>query len=267
MKIDKKQIYSLSNYILEQFQDMDYDRESNNLILKNKLNSVLNAVESYCVLTEKCNDFSCIDEAKLFEKRLKAYISEYNYQKKLHEGFQNPFDTDSDAANRYIEDNYISYESPRKDISVKKVQLWNRNTPNKVIYKDGKMYAGQFFGKGDIIEECPVRLIQTQDLYSKNVRDFAFTLDRSKGLYAIPFGYASYYRNSKDSGIDSNADYSFSLDEDFIKIYATCNISNGDEIILYSDEEDFGNEIEPGQFEYKTNSTEPYCRVTGCKIV
>ena len=264
---NKKQIQSLSDYILEQIQDIDYDRQSRNLILKNKVDSVLNAVESYCTLVECCgyNDYK--DEAKFFEKKIKSIVSEYKYRKSLCEGFENPFNDEYDAKSVYTNDMNYVYHKETRDIPVKKVQLWNRNTNNKIVYKNGKMYAGQFFGKGDVIEECPIRLIHEEDLYSKTIRDFAFEIDRTKGLYAVPFGYASYYRNSKESGLEPNASYTFDLGTDFIQICADVNISKGDEIILMARDEDFGNEIKPGQFEYKYGQNEPYSHINKCKLV
>ena len=129
------------------------------------------------------------------------------------------------------------------------------------------MIAGQFFGKGDHIETCPVRLIYEKDLYSENIREFAFTIDKSKGIYAIPFGYASFYRDSKTCNLEPNADYEYVDDPSgsYIKIYAINNIKKGNEIVLLSDESDFANEVKPGQFEYDRDEV-PFLSVKNVRI-
>jgi hypothetical protein len=198
---------------------------------------------------------------------LERYHKEYTLFSKseLCEAFYNPFDDDD-----------VQIDMPKmphkpnsddKEIKISKVKLWDGNTTDKIYFDKGKMRAGKFYGIGDTIEVCPVRLIQDDDLYSRNIRDIAFMIDSEKHLYAIPFGYASYYRNSKDSGIDGNADYELiPSDEPTIRIFATSKIRKGNEIILASDETDFENEIKPGQFEYEPNRSE-YVAIKNFKLI
>ena len=152
-------------------------------------------------------------------------------------------------------------------MKISNIRLWNNNTDNKIMYKGGRMIAGQFFGKGDHIETCPIRLIYEKDLYSENIRDFAFTIDKGKGIYAIPFGYASFYRNSKSCNVEPNADYEYVDDPNgsYINIFAINNIKKGHEIVLISDESDFANEVKPGQFEYNRDEV-PFRSVKNVRI-
>ena len=200
------------------------------------------------------------------------------HKHKLYEGrtggFTNPFD-DIDEPGVQISDKievdgdlsdpiYRQYQKTK--IPIKGVKLWNTNTPNKVIFKDDRMYAGQYFEQGDTVEIAPIKLMTDKDMYSDSIRDVAFTVDKGKGLYALPLGYAVCYRNSKDSGIPGNIGYEFDFDSRSIKFYALSRIKKGAELIIDAAEEDFGNEIKPGQFQYQ-QGPEPIYSVSNIKIV
>jgi hypothetical protein len=188
-------------------------------------------------------------------------------------GFTNPFDDLDDDVK--ISDNievdgdpsdpiYKQYQKTK--LPIKGVKLWNTNTPNKVIFKNDRMYAGQYFEAGDTVEIAPIKVMTDEDMYSKSIRDFAFVIDKGKGLYALPLGYAVCYRNSKESGIPGNIDYEFDFDSRSIKLYAITRINMGAEWIVHASEEDCDNEIKPGQFQYD-QGPEPIYRVSNIKIV
>jgi hypothetical protein len=253
--------------ILETLQDINHDRYYKSTISKKSVKRLLNLAEAYSITANSSNDSDIINEAASLSKQTEMIINEYNFRKNaVKEGFYNPFDEvdDNDIDTRYEE---IVDIDPDKDMKISKVRLWNNNTDNKIIYKGGRMIAGQFFGKGDHIETCPVRLIYEKDLYSENIREFAFTIDKSKGIYAIPFGYASFYRDSKTCNIEPNADYEYVDDPSgsYINIYAINNIKKGHEIVLISDESDFANEVKPGQFEYDMGEV-PFRSVKNVRI-
>jgi hypothetical protein len=253
--------------ILETLQDINHDRYYKSTISKKSVKRLLNLAEAYSITANSSNDSDVINEAASLSKQTEMIINEYNFRKNaVKEGFYNPFDEvdDNDIDTRYEE---IVDIDPDKDMKISKVRLWNNNTDNKIIYKGGRMIAGQFFGKGDHIETCPVRLIYEKDLYSENIREFAFTIDKSKGIYAIPFGYASFYRDSKTCNIEPNADYEYVDDPSgsYINIYAINNIKKGHEIVLISDESDFANEVKPGQFEYDMDEV-PFRSVKNVRI-
>ena len=253
--------------ILETLQDINHDRYYKSTISKASITRLLNLAEAYYINANISSDYDTINEAASFSKQTEMIIKEYNFRKNaVKEGFYNPFDDVDDHSidTRYEE---IVDIDPDNDMKISKVRLWNNNTDNKIIYKGGRMIAGQFFGKGDYIETCPVRLIYEKDLYSENIREFAFTIDKSKGIYAIPFGYASFYRDSKTCNLEPNADYEYVDDPSgsYIKIYAINNIKKGNEIVLLSDESDFANEVKPGQFEYDRDEV-PFLSVKNVRI-
>ncbi len=189
-------------------------------------------------------------------------------------GFTNPFDDIEDKGIDTISDIDVDgnmsdpiYQKYQKNkLPIKDVKLWNTNTPNKVILKGDRMYAGQYFDIGDIVEISPIKLMTDKDMYSDNIRDLAFTVDKGRGIYALPLGYAVCYRNSKDSGIEGNIDYEFDEDSRSIKFYAIKKIKRGSELIINAEDEDFGNEIHPGQFEYR-QGPEPIYSTSNIKIV
>ena len=253
--------------IMESLHDIDYDRYYHNSINEKSILRLLDLTEAYSIIAKSEMNSEAINEANSLANKAELIIKEYNYRKHaIKEGFTNPFDDIDDHTidTRYIEKVDVD---PDEEMKIRKVKLWNNNTDNKIMFRNGKMIAGQFFGKGDEIEACPVRLIYEKDLYSENIRDFVFDIDRQKGIYAIPFGYASFYRNSRTCNTPANSDYEYvySPDGSYIRIYATGNIKKGHEIILHADDSDFQNEIKPGQFTYDMGE-DPFYSVKNIKI-
>lgn len=260
-------INNLRDNILESFQDIDYDGYLHNRIDKSKLDKAFSLVRSFVAESLSLSELE--DEASRYTSILERYYNEYKLfsDNKLQEGFYNPFDEDDyvTTSSNKSQKQYIE-ETP--EIKVSKVKLWNSNVTDKIYFDKGKMRAGKFYGKGDTIEVCPVRLIHDDDLYSRNVRDMAFVIDSEKHIYAIPFGYASYYRNSKDVPIEANADYELIPSENpTIRIFATSNIRKNNEIVLFATDDDFENEIRPGQFNYEPHKAEPYLSIKNFKII
>ena len=253
--------------ILETLQDIDHDRYYKLNISKESIVKLLNLTEAYSITANSLSDSGAINEALSLSKKTEAIIKEYNFRKNcVKEGFYNPFDDVDDHSidTRYEE---VVDIDPSNDMKISNIRLWNNNTDNKIMYKGGRMISGQFFGKGDHIETCPIRLIYEKDLYSENIRDFAFTIDKGKGIYAIPFGYASFYRNSKSCNVEPNADYEYVDDPNgsYINIFAINNSKKGNEIVLVADDSDFANEIKPGQFEYNRDEV-PFRSVKNVRI-
>ena len=116
------------------------------------------------------------------------------------------------------------------------------------------MYAGRPFIKGDIVEECPVKVFDNIDLYSRNLRDmlFAIEYDREKYgnpkkwmenndagdkvIYGMPYGSANLYRTSENPD-EANIDYDFDLETGIIQFRATRRIKTNDELILLATKE------------------------------
>ena len=262
-------IENLRTNILESFQDIDYDGYINNKIHKSKLDKAFSLVRSF--VAESLSNKELEDEASRYMFILERFYNEYKLfnDNKLQEGFYNPFDDDSfytkQISQMVLPTTHVK-ETP--EIKISKVKLWNDNVTDKIYFDKGKMRAGRYYRKGDIIEVCPVRLIHNADLHSENVRDMAFVIDTDNHIHAIPFGYALYYRNSKDSGLDGNVDYVLDNTETpTIKIFATNNIKKGNEIILISTDDDFENEIKPTQFNYAPNKPEPYLSIKNFKLI
>jgi len=257
MNTEKENIYRVN--ITESLGDIDRDRYHLNKIDTHKLSRLGTLVESYSVL------FPDSEDKSFFESRYEKLVAESHMR--INEGFMNPFDTFGDDEEIEVITKTDPVDvSDTKPSKIKGISLWNTETNNKVMCKNGKMIAGQFFGKGDIIERCPVRLVGAKDLYSRNIRDVAFPIDRAAGVYAIPFGYALFYRNSYDTGIDPNAEYNYTEDEDgraYIEIVATSNIRMGHEIMLAATQDDFDNAMHDHDFDYTNHG---YTAIRDVKI-
>jgi len=99
----------------------------------------------------------------------------------------------------------------------------------KVSFIDGDVYATATFYPGDVVEMCPCKMIEN-DL-GDELKEVAFEVD--EGKYAVPFGYAQWYRLSDETN-SSNCDYEFDPNNNVIVIRATEKIMKGDVLCLDS---------------------------------
>lgn len=192
-------------------------------------------------------------------------------RKKINEGFENPFedtvtDTLSSNDDSIIKDPLFSPTTAK--VSIGNVSLWNKNISNKVVYANNRMYAGKYFCEGDIVEVSPVKILSDKDMYSENIRDSSFVVDKGKGIYALPLGYALCYRNSVEipHSNGGNLEYSFDMDNNTITFTATRDIRKGEELVITATDDDFANEIQPGQFQYQ-QGPDPIYSTKNIKIV
>lgn len=236
--------------IFESLSKIESIRYRFGLIKSSDINKLFNLTEAYAVLC-KTNNLS-MQEADMFMRISERISSEYRYRNLvLNEGFENPFDDYDSTDDIKIRYDELCDSEPNDAVKIGGIRLWNDNTNGKIVYDNGRITAGKFFAVNDTIESCPVRLITTSDLYSRSVRDFAFGIDPDHGIYAIPFGYASFYRSNLDCNLEPNADYEY-VDgpNKTIRIYATRPIRKGNEIVLQADREMFDNEFNDSQFRY-----------------
>jgi len=262
----RDQIRNYSDSISEKFQYAATSRYKNGKFRKGILDELSSLIESHMVLSKQCKDKDSINESERYFSMLEKYAKEYSYTKKLNEYFENPFDVDEPEDEKKV--SVKVQPKKQEDIRFKNIKVWNSETRDKVNFIDGKMISGKLFLPGDVIEVCPVRIIREVDLYSEVIRDFAIEIDKKNGIYAVPFGYASYYRIDKECGIEANADYEF-VDEgpkSYIKVIATKRIRSGHEIVLSSKSMSYQNEIQPGQFKYR-EGPDPFYSIKNFKIV
>lgn len=254
------------NNLLESIMEIDFNTLHGIRSKKNLLDRLVSLTEAYYAYALESGSSMLINEAKTFMSVTeKTIVASLTVRRHVNEGFYNPFDDGFDE--QEVVPLVKQQETPDDgEIKIGKVRLWSER-PNNVSFKDGRMFAGTFFAKGDTVEVCPVRILANDDLYSRNVRDFAFLVDEDNHTYAIPFGYASFYRNSKECNVNPNLNYEYvnSKENPCIRIFATKNIRKGHEMVLFAEESDFENEINPSQFKYDTG-TEPFVAVKNVVI-
>ena len=193
---------------------------------------------------------------RVYDKNLSKneikYLVESVLSPVMNEGFYNPF-TDVMKVKTNSSD-VLSIvpeitQTPKKDSYIKDIKIWDSNVNGKILCKDGAMYAGINFIPGDIIEECPIKMLNASDMYSKNIRDISFEV--SDGVYALPYGYANCYKTTYDSGKIGNIDYDYKVGDNIIKFYAIKRIKPNEELVLLvEDGEEMENVIKNGQFNY-----------------
>ena len=167
--------------------------------------------------------------------RLLAECCGMLHEKPLNEWLSRGFDTYDDEP-----DSVPALPSTPGRVVIKKVLPWCSNSTNKIVFRDGRIFAGKRYSANDIVEEAPIRIIHVEDTYSRPIRDLTFEVDGKNGLYAIPFGYASYYRVNEAA---PNASYDFVYEPEsgkgYVVIRALKPIMKDDEITIIKDRNRF----------------------------
>lgn len=159
----------------------------------------------------------------------------------LNEGFYNPFDDDTLNSEDYEVKDIIPVDKNAivkdKDNSpIKGIRRWDSNVNGKIYCTGGKMYSGRRFIPNDVVEECPVIVINNEGMFSKTVRDLAFQLYPNKDIYGIPMGYANCYEVDT-TGAHGNIDYEYDPEEGIIRFIAVSNIKPNNLLILRANED------------------------------
>lgn len=205
--------------------------------VRNKLENMIHTESLSKKFEDKLNKlfYNTMSEAEVLDFVDNALLSN------LNEGFYNPFDTDEDG----IEGVSILAD-PRKEIKdsdncpIRKVTLWNNNVNGKISCEKGKMYSNRFYFKGDILEECPVKLINVNSLNDRVIREIAFELEvdeNGNGVWGIPMGYANCYTLSTDTKELPNVDYEYDPEEGIIRFYAISTIKPHKLLVLRVEDE------------------------------
>lgn len=158
----------------------------------------------------------------------------------LNEGFYNPFDDDNtyseNDTNDIISVDKDSIVKDKDNFPIKCIRRWDSNVNGKIYCTGGKMYSGRRFIPNDVVEECPVIVINNEGMFSKTVRDLAFQLYPDKDVYGIPMGYANCY-DVDTTGSRGNVDYEYDPTEGIIRIIAVSNIKPNNLLILRANED------------------------------
>lgn len=93
------------------------------------------------------------------------------------------------------------------------------------------VFADTRFYPGDIVEICPCREISKQSLYTRDVRDMVFEVERDS-RYVIPMGYCQYYAILDGFHKQPNCNWKWDAEKKAIVIRAIDKIQKGDELIL-----------------------------------
>lgn len=213
---------------------------------KSDLDKAAGLIENYVNDCAATGNIDLITEAGVFEQNFILLADAYTYMKQpLNEWLVKGFDT-------YNPDDQPITPAigmkPRVQVSAVRPYI----TKAKNVLRNGSMYADKNYSAGDLLEEAPVRIIHIEDTYSRPIRDLSFEVDAEQGIYAIPMGYASYYRNDEYS---PNATYSFMYNPEsgsgHIMIRANKHINKGDEITVVKSQKCFR---EPNYDRFKTRA-------------
>lgn len=180
----------------------------------------------------------------------------------LEGGFINPFDGESGIIPQQQQDDVMSVydQSGLQATDFKKIGIWN-GPSNSIIYRagsdGGRMISKTYFQKGDIVETAPITILKKGDLYSRNIRDLVFQLDDDGEIFGLPAGYANCYRKDIEAPTEGNIRYKYDENTNTLVFTAISVIKPGTEIVLKTDAEDFGNQLQPKDFHKYAPGLEP----------
>ena len=122
-------------------------------------------------------------------------------------------------------------DEPKDKTKIKQVNMIPRNANQCKILSDGRsIYTGVAMFPGDIIEICPTKQIDKSALYSKDMRDIVFEVERNE-KYVIPFGYCQYY-DIADEKHPANCDYIWDPNTNTIIIKALLRLPKDTKLYL-----------------------------------
>ena len=218
--------------VLESFSVIEKSLYESGICQKSDLKRASSITEAYIEQNPGAEENFLIENK--FRLLVECYVMTQE-NKPLNEWIQRGFDSFDDTPVTTP----AAPEAPGR-VVIKKVLPWCSNSTNKIEFKDGRIYAGKRYSANDIIEEAPIRVIQVEDTYSRPIRDLTFEVDGERGLYAIPFGYASYYRIDE---LSPKASYDFVYEpksgKGYVVIRALTPIMKGDEITIIKDRNRF----------------------------
>jgi hypothetical protein len=144
---------------------------------------------------------------------------------KLEEDFYNPFDDEEISSNRKSE--HISDRSDalslKKDVfSPSKLQWTKTDNGDYTVKANGNFY------KGDIVEICPIIMLEDSVQSIKTLNDKVFEIDKSQNMYGVVLGYGTLYRHSQKP----NLDFAYNKSTRQMHFIAKRNISKNEELTI-----------------------------------
>jgi len=98
------------------------------------------------------------------------------------------------------------------------------NTPDHGI----GVYAKDSITNGEVIEVCPLILVDSDVMAVDTLNDYVFTINKTEDLYAVALGYGSLYNHAEQP----NADWNIIIDKAEIRFIAKEDIQAGQQITV-----------------------------------
>lgn len=94
-------------------------------------------------------------------------------------------------------------------------------------YKERGLFATKDYKKGDVIETCPTLSMKKSEVSDTNIINEHLFKGNKPGNSLLSLGYCSIINHSRDK---QNCTWEVAEDDSYIRMYATKDIANGDEI-------------------------------------
>ena len=141
--------------------------------------------------------------------------------KQLNEkaGFYNPFDDDVKSEPIALKDTGNYLDKAKEDFNINKLK-WSRSGDSF------KVKANSKFRKGEIVEICPVIIVDSTAKNVEKIKDILFEIDKNKDQYGLVLGYGALYTHSETP----NLDFAYKASTKHMYFIARRNIKENEEL-------------------------------------
>lgn len=116
---------------------------------------------------------------------------------KINEDFYNPFDQEEKPQEpKHIADAGGLFKPRKETFNLGRVE-WSKRPGG-----DYTVIAKTQFARGEIIEICPLIILDEIAKTVDRLKDLVFEIDKKKGEYGLVLGYGSLYRHSNTPNVD-----------------------------------------------------------------
>jgi len=148
---------------------------------------------------------------------------------KLNEDFYNPFDQEDDKPKEpsHIADAGGLFKPRKETFNLGRVE-WSKRPGG-----DYTVIAKTQFARGEIVEICPLIVLDEVAKTVDRLKDLVFEIDKKKSEYGLVLGYGSLYRHSDKPNVDyaynKRQRHMFFIANRPIKAYEELTINYGSE--------------------------------------
>ncbi len=148
------------------------------------------------------------------------------YKKQLNEDFHNPFEIDDESVTKktgLVSDKGGYLKKRKPTFNPSRIE-WSKRPGG-----DFTVISKTHFARGEIVEVCPVIILEELAKTVTGLKDIIFEIDRKKGEWGVVLGYGSLYRHSDKP----NCEYAYNKGSKQMFFITKRTIKVGEELTIH----------------------------------